>query len=320
MTVARRSRRLYESRVRDWQVADTAWRRIDWDLHRRACSINGRRVSYVDIGGGPAVVLVHGQGGSWRYWLRVLPALAVHCRVIAVDLPGFGDSDPVVGESIIAEQVASLHGLMRHLGLARAVFVGHSMGGLATMRVGVEHPGTAAGIVLVDAGGSPMGKSRTALVLGSFRVVHAVLSVGWIARTIARNRIATAVFFAPAVAESGSVSEELALELVPRMATPGFLTTMRAAAAELGSIRPGDIAAPTLVIWGTRDRILTVSGGRALAARIPGARFVAIESVGHCPMVECPAEFASLVTDFVISTRGSRVDHKMMESRADDVR
>src|ERR1700745_1380408 len=83
---------------------DREWQSIDWSAHTRDAIIRGRRIRYAEIGSGPAVVLIHGQGGSWQWWLRVMPPLAAHGRMIAVDLAGFGASEPIAEDDDVFQE------------------------------------------------------------------------------------------------------------------------------------------------------------------------------------------------------------------------
>src|SRR5919201_6370584 len=76
-------------------VGRSAWMDIDWREHRRFVEMDGRRVNVVELGEGDrTVVFIHGLAGSWQNWLENLPHFAAAgYRVIAFDLPGFGESD-----------------------------------------------------------------------------------------------------------------------------------------------------------------------------------------------------------------------------------
>jgi pimeloyl-ACP methyl ester carboxylesterase len=285
---------------------DEPWQRIDWTRHTQDLIVRGRRVRFVDIGSGPPVVLIHGQGGSWQFWLRSLPSMARGCRVIAVDLAGFGDSDPIAGGDVFAEHVATIRDLMGDLDLAEAVVVGHSMGGLVSIRFTCEYPDRVAALALVDAGGSPMGPKRLALILAAFRIFNVVFGIRRISELVAGTGWLLRLLFAAALGDRRSMSTDLGREIFPRMASPGFIKTMEAAAVAVGEATPERILCPTLVVWGAKDRILLASAGRALTERIPNASFVALAGVGHCPMIEAPAEFATLITDFAVDPQCGR--------------
>src|SRR5207344_47344 len=115
-------------------------------------SVAGRRVRFVRKGSGPAIVLVHGFASSLYTWKDVLPALARDHDVLAIDLPGFGQSDcpPDLSSD---EYPAVVLGLLDRLGLSRATLVGNSLGGSVVLAVAAERPALVERLVLVDAAG-----------------------------------------------------------------------------------------------------------------------------------------------------------------------
>jgi pimeloyl-ACP methyl ester carboxylesterase len=277
---------------------DADWRAVDWIAHTREHRVRGRKVRYVDIGTGPTVVLIHGQGGAWQWWLRVLPALAVRVRVVAIDLAGFGDSDPVASGRLFEEQVHTVIGLLDHLRLAKVVVVGHSMGGLVSLQVAHDHPDRVSGLMLIDSGSDSIGAQRLRAILAGFRIFDKIFNVPGIPRAVARQRLLRWAFFATATGNPACVSRSLAEELLPRMAAPGFIATMEAAGAAVGQVAPSAVQCPTLVVWGAKDLIVPLATGRRLADAIPDARLIVLDGVGHCAMVESPEVTAALIADF----------------------
>ena len=307
------NRRRLRSRGRDraktdiaqWERADREWAEIDWDPYVRDAAVRGRRVRYVDVGTGRPVVLVHGQGGAWQWWLRVIPAVARHARVIALDLAGFGASEPVATGDVFSEQVATVIGILDELRLARATIVGHSMGGLVSLKVACDHPGRVDGLMLIDSGSNIMGPARLRAILLGFRLFDWVFSFSAVPRAIARWRYLRSLFFALAVVGPRCITRSLADELVPRMAAPGFIAGMQAAGKAVGEATPEAVSAPALVLWGRKDRIVPLSSGRQLADAIPRARLVVLDDVAHCAMLERPAETAALIGEFARDPKGS---------------
>lgn len=282
----------------DVHAADDAWHHIDWTRYQRDVMVRGRRVRYVDIGEGTPVVLIHGQGGAWQWWLRVIPAIARNARVIAVDLAGFGASDPVTDGEVFSEHVATVIGVLDHLGLPNSTIAGHSMGGLVSLKLASDHPERINGLILINSGSDGISESRLRAILAGFRVFDLVFRMPSIPLAVARRRKLRKLFFSAAVAQTHAVTRRLAEEIVPRMASPGFMASMRSAAAAVHHVTPQVITSPSLVVWGSHDRIVPVSVGRQLAADIPDASFVALDDVGHCPMIERPDEIATLISDF----------------------
>jgi pimeloyl-ACP methyl ester carboxylesterase len=295
MGIRRRSRYLTDSRPDH----DRGWQSINWSGHTHDAIIRGRRIRYAEMGSGPAVILIHGQGGSWQWWLRVIPEVARHGRIIAVDLAGFGDSEPIAADDdVFFEHVATLVGLLDHLGLAKAIVVGHSMGGLVSLQLACDHPERVSGLLLTNAGGANISPGRLQWILAALRLFNHIFSVPWVPRVVARTRWLRAVLFAAGVHNWRAISEQLAVEIFPRMAAPGFVQSLEAAAVAVNHVRPQDVTCPSLVAWGTRDRILPLSTGHSLRSKIPDARLVALEAVGHCPMIEAPDRFSQLLADF----------------------
>jgi pimeloyl-ACP methyl ester carboxylesterase len=282
-----------------WEQVDRRWLSVDWTQHTRDVEVRGRRVRYVDVGSGPSVVLVHGQGGAWQWWLRVIPVVAQHVRVIALDLAGFGASDPVVDGDVFEEQVATVVGLLDALRVPSATIVGHSMGGLLSLEVACQHPGRVDGLMLIDAGSSIIDPLRLRAILAGFGLLHKALSFSALPKVIARWHYPRAFLFALAVAEPGCITRSLADELVPAMAAPGFVAGMRAAGNAVAKATPEAVRKPALVLWGRGDRIVPLSSGRRLAEAIPDARLEILDEVAHCAMLERPDETAAMIVDFV---------------------
>lgn len=278
---------------------DAAWKAVNWSAHTNDATVRGRRIRYADIGSGPAVILIHGQGGSWQWWLRILPTVARHGRIIAVDLAGFGESDPIDTDDVFDEHVATIIGLLDHLGLAEAIIVGHSMGGLISLQVACDHPERVSGLLLTNAGGAKISAHRLWLIVTGLRVFNIVFAIPWVPRVVAKSRWLRSALLAAAVHDRRSLSTALATEIIPRMAAPGFMRSLEAAAAAVNQVTPQAVTCPSLIVWGTQDRILPLSAGRSLASTIPDARFVPLEDVGHCAMVEAPDRFSQLLADFL---------------------
>ena len=140
-------------------VGVVAWRRLslretlDWDdvpKPGRLIDVDGYRVHYVEQGAGPAIVLVHGFGGQTANYAQLMPLLATDHRVIAVDLKGYGYSERNARAGLSAtDQVTMLRQLLDRLGITRAVFVGHSMGGGIVQRFAATYPDAVEALVLM---------------------------------------------------------------------------------------------------------------------------------------------------------------------------
>src|SRR3954454_5849571 len=140
-------------------TASPDWRSVDWRPHLRSISIDGRNVNYVDYGprdsgGREPVVFVHGLGGCWQNWLENIPCVAAEGRrVIALDLPGFGDSEMPYEEISISGYGRTVNAVCDELDLGEVVLVGNSMGGFTAAETAIQFPERVERMVLNSAAG-----------------------------------------------------------------------------------------------------------------------------------------------------------------------
>jgi pimeloyl-ACP methyl ester carboxylesterase len=230
--------------------------------------------------GGPALILIHGAGGSHLHWpaaLRRMPGATVY----AVDLPGHGRSEGP-GREHIEDYVADIVRFMDAVGVSRGVLVGHSMGGAIAQMTALMAPERVAGLVLVGTG-------------ARLRVAPALLD-GILQD--ARGALALITEWAwgpeadPAMVARG---RQMMARVNPRVVWGDFAACDRFDIRE----RVGEITAPTLVITGSEDRMTPPKFGQWLAERIPGARFVLVEGAGHMVMLEKPDQVASAVREWL---------------------
>jgi pimeloyl-ACP methyl ester carboxylesterase len=279
---------------------DSAWRRIDWREHLRWVEVAGRPVNYVDIGSGPPLLLVHGLGGAWQNWLEVIPTFASTHRVVALDLPGFGAS-PMPAERISISGYGRLvDAFCQEVGIERSAVVGNSMGGFIGAEIAIQHPHRLEKLVLVSAAGITVEHQRNERTLALLRRFEAVLT--WIAthprpefylRPRARGAAMRLVFAHPERMPGALMAEQ-----ARGAGKPGFVDALDALSSYPIRDRLERIAAPTLIVWGDRDRLVPVGDAGVFEELIPDARKVVYEDTGHCAMLERPERFNADVEAF----------------------
>lgn len=290
---------------------DADWQAVDWAHHTHDVTLRGRHVRYVDMGSGPTAVLIHGQGGSWKWWLRQIATLSDRARIVAVDLPGFGASDAVEhGDDVFVEHIATITGVLDHLGVARATIVGHSMGGVVALRLACDHPERVSGLLMTNAGGANIGPRRLKWILAALRLFSAVFSIPWVPRIVAHNRVLRSILFAAGIHDRRTLTEPLATAILPGMSAPGFQQSLEAAAVAVNQVTPQTVTRPCLIVWGMKDRILPPAAGYELLSQFPDARLVALDGVGHCPMIEVPDRFNELLAAFASDPLNGRPKSK----------
>src|SRR4051812_30810458 len=197
-------------------------------------------LAYVRRGGGPPLVLVHGIGSQWQMWEPVLDRLAREREVIAVDLPGFGDSAPLRGAPSVEALAQSVADLMGELGIERPHAAGNSLGGGVALELGRR--GDARSVcVLSPAGFGTMREGSWArmLLLSSRRAArrfdrHAELVVGGpVRRTLAWWHLAGRPWRVPG-GEGGRRPAKPAAPRRPRPSHPRVVAPRGAAVADPG--------------------------------------------------------------------------------------
>lgn len=280
----------------------TAWLDVDWSPFTHDADVDGRRLRYCDYGEGPPIVCVHGLGGNWQTWLNNITALGAHHRVIAVDLPGFGHSEPLPPPAAMTTQAASVAELLDQLGVTGATLVGHSMGGIVIRALRRARPDLVARVVMANAGGIPLTPARLALIVNGFKVFYFLFARDAVMRAVTRRPRLRRAAFAGFMGNHDELRGPFAREVVPVMFAPGFLGAVVAAGQVAGEpMQPGEMDCPVLLVWGAEDRILPLAEARTLAASLPDARLVVLDGVGHCPMFEAPKAFNDAVLAFTTS-------------------
>lgn len=261
------------------------WYPAGTGLTPRYVTVDGTRLRYVDTGSGPAVVLVHGLGGSiysWRFAIE--PIARAGYRVIAFDNRGFGGSaKPDTGYSnddytrLLVDLLDSLH-------VADAVLVGHSMGGEIAAAAALAAPARVRGLVLIDASG--YGPSLPWYLRYVRWPVIGRLALDFRGRGITA-RILRSTFGDPSRVTADEIDQYYAPVPDPAFAHALYMLLRRFDFDALRG-RLGAVAAPTLVIWGGRDRIVPVSDGLAMMQDLPRAVFVLVPQGGHNVQEERP--------------------------------
>jgi pimeloyl-ACP methyl ester carboxylesterase len=258
-------------------------------------------IAYTDVGEGDPVVLLHGIP-TWSFLYHdVIPRLTPHCRVLAPDFLGHGYSDrrDRFDRSLVAQTQAVLR-LLDELGIPRATFIGHDTGGGVALIAAIEHPERVERLVLTNtvaydswpigdmvALGDPRWRSKDPAEIAEF--VASGLSDG-----IHRKARLTSDFREGIVAPYSDEEGKISL-----IRNASALNTNHT--TELID-RHGEIAAPTLVLWGIHDPWQPIRDGERLANEISGARLERLEASHWIPW-DAPDEFSAAIIRFLEDCR-----------------
>ena len=280
------------------------WTEIDWGPSISNRVINDLQVRYLDYGSGPVVVLLHGMAASWHWWLENIPVLAQHHRVIAVDLPGFGDSEPLPAPAEMASHAHTVLDLLAALGIESATVAGHSMGGLIALETFVADRRRVRNLILVDSGGVPMSERRLAVVLVVLRICSAVLRRRFIRQALATKQWVRRLALGAAFRDPRAMSPDLAAQTMPLFGGPGFVDAVAAAGRAVRATVPEAITCPVLMVWGERDVVAPARCAENMRDKLPDCELVVFAGAGHTPMIEFPDKFNDLALKFLAARNG----------------
>lgn len=278
-------------------------------------TVDGQRTAVVDAGphDGPAVVLVHGFGGSTFSWRLTIPALAAAgYRTIALDLVDFGLSDKSWdADTTHPAQARRVLAVMDALGVSRAAVVGHSMGGSVATHLAMAAPDRVTALVLVDAAVTEPGDgaSLAAPVASAALRFPPLLQVARqaVRRLVTEDRLVS--ILRSAYADPTSVTSDVAEGYLAQVRTRdwdlGLLAVSRDVGGNVLAAPLSTLKLPVLVAWGTADPWIPLARGEALRGAIPGARWAAIEGAGHLPFEERPDAFMTALVGFLASVSDS---------------
>jgi len=285
---------------------------VDWREHQRWVTIDGRRVDVIELGSGPPVVFIHGLSGSWQNWLEQLPVFAREHRVIAFDLPGFGASEMPRDRITISGYGRFVDALLDELGASSAAVVGNSMGGFIGIELAIRFPERVERLVLVSAAGLSIQYLRNERALAALNVFENRLAAysGWLASrsdALARRPGARRMIFGIVAHRPDQLPGPLVAEQVRGSGKPGFVPALDALTDYPIRDRLGEIACPTLIVWGAEDKLVPARDADEFARLIPNSRKVVWPQTGHMAMLERPAAFNALLQAFLDEEPGERV-------------
>jgi pimeloyl-ACP methyl ester carboxylesterase len=295
------------------QPATPAWRGTDWTAHERDAIVGGRRLHYLDAGSGErCFVLVHGMGGRWQHWLETIPALAERGRVLALDLPGFGCSEPSAAGTSLDGFADAAAELARQLGVGRVVLAGHSMGGPIAIRFAARHPDLAEAIVPVagavyqfsallgmrDVGRFAAERPRETAAIAMEIATAGLPTSAPLRRLVVRSPRLRKLFLSPYVLDPLALPADAVQLVVDGAGARGMLPSVRA----IGRSDPREgieaVRCPILSLAADRDRIAPLPDTKAFQRDVPRAHTVVLHGCGHMLMLERPQVFNRQLIDF----------------------
>jgi pimeloyl-ACP methyl ester carboxylesterase len=240
-----------------------------------ATVIDDEVVHYEVLGRGRPLIFVHGWLGSWRYWIPTMQALSAEFRTYALDLWGFGDSGKRRERYTLDAQAELLHGFMDHLGILKAAFVGHGLGGVVVARFANKYPDWADRAMAVSV---PL----TAVAINT-RLANLTSLTAFIEQLLGRG---------PAVDPIGAEAAKTDIAAVE--------TSIKALMENDFKSELQELKTPCLLVYGEKDPVITPPPEDGWNNGVAGnVHRLGLDESRHFPMLDEAAKFNRLLSDFL---------------------
>jgi len=274
-------------------------------LRFRTVATRDHRISLLEAGTGPPVVAIHGLGATKASFLPTVAALAPRFRVIAIDLPGFGDSDKPVGARYDARYFATaVVQLLDGLDLDRAQVIGNSLGGRVALELGLRAPDRVDRLALLA---PSMAWRRKRPWAPALRLVRPELGVlPHAPRPVVERVLDRFMPEARTGWAAAGVDEFLRSFLTPR-GRAAFYAAARQIYLEEPEGEDGfwprlkRLSVPALFVWGRRDTLVPLAFARHVSEAVPAAEHLELDC-GHVPQMERPRETHAAIERFFAHT------------------
>ena len=272
----------------------------------RRVRVDGVNLQYLEAGSGPPLLLVHGHEQSATSWRWVIPVFARTHRVLALSLPGHGDSAPAVGGYAPGADLAPLVAdFLDTLGVGPLHVVGNSVGGAVVLRLALADPARVRTLTLVNSAGlgrdvHPLLALDTLPMIGELAIMISRMPGGDVGRT---SMSAAMLFAQPSRAPKEFLAEQHSLDgdrvswrPPPRWPAPCSTSTGN---AKCCSINSPPCRCPPWSSGADCDYVLPASQAQAAVDRLPHGRLALFADCGHLPHVECPDRFGTVLSEWL---------------------
>ena len=264
-------------------------------MQERWANLKGLKIRYLESGKGNDrhILFIHGLGSSADRWLGIPSALSANLHAIALDLPGFGESDkPATMDYTIENFRDTIVDFINELAInGKTSIVGHSLGGYIAAEVAMENKNQVERLVLIDSSG--MLKKPTTLLEEYLRV----------AMNPTKDKVRKV--FEQMVAGQARIPSKLVEGFITRINLPNakyaFKSTLENSAnTQIGFERLKLIDnIPTLIIWGIEDKVIPPEHSRLFKEAIMNSHIEIIQNAGHAPFAEKPEQVCEILRNFL---------------------
>jgi 3-oxoadipate enol-lactonase len=264
---------------------------------------SGSTLSYVDVGSGLPIVLIHGLFLDHTAFESQIAAFADRYRIIAIDIHGHGASSELDRSLSLDEMAADYFDLVQQLGIEQAIWGGVSLGGMTSLRIAIGHPEAVLGLLLLNTNAGKGAEKKVPSVDG----LNAPLTMRFLWHTkFLKNKVLEAGLFGRTTLETKPDLQRIWVEKMKPISSKSMKHSIEAVLSARSILEQlSSIQVPTIVAGGDEDIALPMSASRDIHDRIANSVLIEIEQCGHSSSIEQPKRVNQLLEQLLLEMNGS---------------
>jgi 3-oxoadipate enol-lactonase len=259
---------------------------------------SGSMLSYVDVGQGLPIILIHGLFLDHTAFEAQIKAFENRHRIIAIDIHGHGTSSELDRSMSLDEMAEDYFDLVQQLGIQQAIWGGVSLGGMTGLRIAIKHPDAVLGLLLLN---TNAGKGAGRKV-PSFEGLNAPLTMRFLWHTrFLKTQVLQVGLFGRTTLETKPELQRIWVEKMRSISSKSMKNTIESVLGASSILEQlSSIEVPTIIAGGTEDTALPMSASRDIHDRITNSVLVEIEQCGHSSSIEQPEQVTELLGQLLL--------------------
>jgi 3-oxoadipate enol-lactonase len=254
---------------------------------------SGSTLSYLDVGQGLPVILIHGLFLDHTAFEAQIKAFENRARIIAIDIHGHGASSELDRSISLDEMAEDYFDLVQQLGIQQAIWGGVSLGGMTSLRIAIRHPEAVLGLLLLNTNAGKGAGKKVPSVAG----LNAPLTMRWLWHTqFLKTKVLQAGLFGRTTLETKPDLQQIWVEKMRSISSKSMKNAVEAVLSANSVLEQlSSIAVPTMIAGGAEDTALPMSASRDIHEKIPNSTLVEIPQCGHSSSIEQPEKVTELL-------------------------
>jgi 3-oxoadipate enol-lactonase len=264
---------------------------------------SGSTLSYVDVGRGIPVILIHGLFLDHTAFEQQIKAFEGQARIIAIDIHGHGESSVLNQPISLDEMAEDYFDLVGQLGIQQAIWGGVSLGGMTSLRIAIKHPEAVLGLLLLNTNAA----SGAGKKVPSFDGLNAPLTLRFFWNTqFLKQQVLKAGLFGRTTLATQPDLQRIWIDKMKEISSISMKHSIEAVLSASSILEQlSSIPVPTIVAGGSEDTALPMSASQEIQQRIRNSTLVEIERCGHSSSIEQPKRVNQLLEQLLLEVNGS---------------